>query len=77
MIPGIVEAVESILTKWDELDGKEVDLFKEFSFLTSQVISRSAFGSSYSEGKSIFNKIDQLAAFAAKYSQKIQLPFIR
>ncbi|KAL0921845.1 hypothetical protein M5K25_008958 [Dendrobium thyrsiflorum] len=76
MMPGIVAAVESILTKWDELDGKEVDLFKEFSILTSEVISKSAFGSSYSEGKIIFTKLDQLAAIVAKNSQTVQLPFL-
>ncbi|KAH0467435.1 hypothetical protein IEQ34_004673 [Dendrobium chrysotoxum] len=77
MIPAIVSSVESMLQKWVKFEGKEIDLFKEFCILTPEIISRTAFGSSYKEGKRIFIKIDELTAICARNFQAIQLPFFR
>ncbi|PKA53694.1 Cytochrome P450 734A1 [Apostasia shenzhenica] len=77
MIPAIVTGVEAMLTKWVELEGKEVDLFKEFSILASDIISRTAFDSSYSAEKDIFIKMDELTAIAARNFHIVRLPFVR
>ncbi|XP_020591128.1 cytochrome P450 CYP749A22-like [Phalaenopsis equestris] len=77
MIPAIVASVESMLQKLVEFEGKEIDFFTEFCILTSEIISRTAFGSNYVEGKEIFIKIDELTAIAARNFQAIRLPFFR
>lgn len=77
MIPAITASVEAMLQKWAKFEGKEIDFFKEFCILTSEIISRTAFGSNYVEGKDIFIQIDELAAIAARNFQAIRLPFFR
>ncbi|XP_039162915.1 cytochrome P450 CYP749A22-like [Eucalyptus grandis] len=53
MIPAMVDSVHTLLERWQKLEAKEVELFKEFATITSDVISRTAFGSSYMEGRKI------------------------
>lgn len=77
MIPAITASVEAMLQKWVDFEGKEIDFSKEFCILTSEIISRTAFGSNYVEGKDIFIKIDELTAIAARNFQAIRLPFFR
>ncbi|PKU84032.1 cytochrome P450 CYP749A22 [Dendrobium catenatum] len=77
MVPAIVDAVEAMLQKWVEYEGKEIDFFKEFCILTSEIISRTAFGSSYVEGKDVFIKVDELIEIAARNFQVVRLPFFR
>ncbi|RZC70297.1 hypothetical protein C5167_033433 [Papaver somniferum] len=54
MVPSMIAAVETMVEKWKMYEGKEIEVFEEFRILTSEVISRTAFGSSYAEGKNIF-----------------------
>ncbi|KAK3441655.1 hypothetical protein EUGRSUZ_B01987 [Eucalyptus grandis] len=54
MIPAMVDSVHALLDRWQKLEAKEVELFEEFAMITSDVISRTAFGSSYIEGREIF-----------------------
>lgn len=77
MIPAIVTSVEDMLQKWKDYEGKEIDLFKEFHVLTSDVISRTAFSSSYKEGKDIFTKIDKLITLIARNAQTVKSPLLR
>ncbi|KAJ6858942.1 hypothetical protein NC652_041291 [Populus alba x Populus x berolinensis] len=51
MIPDMIASVEVMLKRWRNHEGKEIDAFQEFKVLTSEVISRTAFGSSYLEGQ--------------------------
>ncbi|XP_052880654.1 cytochrome P450 CYP749A22-like isoform X2 [Gossypium arboreum] len=53
MIPAMIASVGTMLEKWKDKEGKEMEVFQEFRFLTSEVISRTAFGSSYLEGEKI------------------------
>ncbi|PPD99737.1 hypothetical protein GOBAR_DD03209 [Gossypium barbadense] len=55
MIPAVVVSVETMLEKWKGREGKEMEVFQEFTLLTSEVISRTAFSSSYLEGEKIFD----------------------
>ncbi|KAK8948628.1 Cytochrome P450 734A1 [Platanthera zijinensis] len=77
MIPKVIASVESMLENWIKLDGKEVDFFKDFTILTSEIISRTSFGSSYIEGKEIFTKIDELTLIAARNFETVRLPLLR
>nr|ATG29999.1 CYP866A17 [Taxus chinensis] len=58
MIPTMVKSSADMLDEWSKLvlaGASELEVFKEFRNLTSDIIARTAFGSSYVEGKHIFN----------------------
>lgn len=77
MIPEMVMGVESMLERWKPLEGKEIEVYEEFSFLTSEVISRTAFGSSYLEGKNIFETMKKLTLLASRNFYKQAFPGIK
>ncbi|KAJ8771907.1 hypothetical protein K2173_027084 [Erythroxylum novogranatense] len=76
MIPEMVASVEMMLESWDKYHGKEIEVFEEFRRLTSEVISRTAFGSSYLEGQNIFDMISKLAVITQRNSFKFRIPGI-
>ncbi|KAK1425457.1 hypothetical protein QVD17_20809 [Tagetes erecta] len=76
MTPAMITSTEKMLAKWKEYDGKEIEVFQEFKILTSSVISKTAFGSSYLEGEKIFNMLMKLTINVSKNSHKIRLPII-
>lgn len=76
MVPNISSSVSGVLERWKDYDGKEIDVYKEFGLLTTEVISRTAFGSSYSEGKNIFEMVAKLTALTVKNKNKIRFPGI-
>ncbi|KAK7859810.1 cytochrome p450 cyp749a22 [Quercus suber] len=47
-----------------------------YSLLTSEVISRTAFGSSYLEGKNIFEMLMKLALISSRNTYKLRFPGI-
>ena len=78
MFPAMVESVEAMIERWEVLGAaKEIDVFKEFVLLSSEVISRTAFGSSYLEGKAIFENLDKLVALVSRNFLKQRIPGIR
>lgn len=74
MVPAMVESVEMMLKRWKETGSKEMEVYEEFRILSSEVISRTAFGSSYEDGKQVFQKLGELTMIAAKNLYKIRLP---
>ncbi|CAN0857615.1 Cytochrome P450 CYP749A22, partial [Linum grandiflorum] len=76
MIPAMVDSTEMMLQRWKSLVGKEVDVFEEFRFLTAQVISRTAFGTSYLEGEQLLYKLTKLAEIASASLFRIRIPGI-
>ncbi|XP_048137018.1 cytochrome P450 CYP749A22-like isoform X2 [Rhodamnia argentea] len=74
MAPAMVESVHTMLGRWKDQAGKEIEVFGEFRFLTCEVISRTAFGSSYVEGRNIFQMLTGLSSLTAKNSFNIRLP---
>ncbi|KAA8532862.1 hypothetical protein F0562_033021 [Nyssa sinensis] len=74
MIPAMIASVETMLERWRQYEGKELEVFEEFRILTSEVISRTAFGSSYLEGKDIFDMLMQLSIIMVRDAFKIKLP---
>lgn len=77
MIPDMVSSVEIMLEKWKEYEGKEIEVFEEFRILTSDIISKTAFGSSYMEGKNIFDMLMKLTLLVSKNAHKIRFPLMR
>lgn len=59
MIPAFYESCIEMISKWERLVSEkgssvEIDVWPYLEDVTSDVISRTAFGSSYEEGKRIF-----------------------
>lgn len=79
MIPDMITTSTAIMVeKWKKYDdGNEVEVFEEFRVLTSEVISRTAFGSSYMEGKSIFEMLIKLTLLLSRNVHRIRFPGIR
>ncbi|KAF8389901.1 hypothetical protein HHK36_024419 [Tetracentron sinense] len=76
MIPEMIASVEIMLERWKHHEGKEIEVFEEFRIMTSEVISRTAFGSSYLEGKNIFEMLMKLAFITSTNAYKIRFPGI-
>lgn len=76
MVPEMSSSVGVMLERWRAYEGKEIDVFKEFGLLTTEVISRTAFGSSYMEGKHVFEMMAQLTAITVRNVYKVKVPGI-
>lgn len=76
MIPAMIASVEVMLKRWRQHDGKEIDVFQEFKLLTSEIISRTAFGSSYLEGQHVFDMITRMGDIIVRNHYKITIPGI-
>ncbi|XAR55947.1 11-oxo-beta-amyrin 30-oxidase [Bertholletia excelsa] len=76
MLPAMIASAEMMLERWRHHDGKELEVFEEFKHLTAEVISRTAFGSSYLEGKNIFDMITMLGFIMYRNDLKISIPGI-
>ncbi|KAB2088416.1 hypothetical protein ES319_A04G174000v1 [Gossypium barbadense] len=76
MNPAVIASVETMLEKWKGREGEEIEVFNEFRLLTSEVISRTAFGSNYLEGKNIFDMLTKLAILFSRNYFKTPIPGI-
>lgn len=77
MIPVMIESTETMLERWKSHEGEEIEVYEEFRLLSSEVISKTAFGSSYLEGKKIFEMMAKLTLLASRNFYKLTLPGIR
>lgn len=73
----MITSAEVMLERWKIYEGKEMEVFEEFTLLTSEVISRTAFGSSYLEGKNIFEMLTKLTMITARNTYQLRIPVIR
>ncbi|EOY01606.1 Cytochrome P450 [Theobroma cacao] len=76
MTPAVIASVETMLERWKQFEGKEIDVFEDFRLLTSEVISRTAFGSSYLDGKKIFDMLLKLSVLTNRNLFKAKFPVI-
>lgn len=64
--------------KWEKLmaseESLEIDVWTDLQNLTADVISRTAFGSSYEEGRLVFELQKELIMLAIKSLQKVYIP---
>lgn len=78
MIPACYSSCNEMLTRWDNLisaeESVELNAWPELQNLTRDVISRTAFGSSYEEGKQIFELQEEQAELAIKFLQTVYIP---
>ena len=76
MIPAMITSVEVMLERWKNHEGKEIEVFEEFRLLTSELISRTAFGSSYLEGENIFQMLMKLTLLTSRNTHELKFPGI-
>ncbi|XP_051145505.1 cytochrome P450 CYP749A22-like [Andrographis paniculata] len=77
MVPDMSSSVARMLDDWKAYEGKEIDVFKEIGLLTTEIISRTAFASSYMEGKHIFEMVANLTKLTVQTVFKVRFPGIR
>ncbi|KAI8527469.1 hypothetical protein RHMOL_Rhmol12G0078000 [Rhododendron molle] len=76
MVPAMILSVEAMLERWRQHEGNEIEVYEEFRLLTSEVISRTAFGSCYLEGENMFRMLMKLGTIIARNILKIRFPGI-
>lgn len=81
MLPAFASCCADMVSRWEGLvaaadDGEpcEVDVWPEMQRLTGDVISRVAFGSSYLEGRRIFELQEEQVHLAMLVANKIHIP---
>ncbi|XP_030460941.1 cytochrome P450 72A397-like isoform X1 [Syzygium oleosum] len=78
MLPAFYSSCTGMVDRWEKLVSVErsceVDVWVDLQNLTCDVISRTAFGSSFEEGKRIFILQKEQAQLAIKFLQSIYIP---
>ncbi|KAJ8638995.1 hypothetical protein MRB53_015689 [Persea americana] len=81
MLPAFSTSCSEMVKKWEMLIGSkesyELDVWPELQNLTADVISRAAFGSSYNEGKRIFQLQSEQTLLVSKAIRTIYIPGFR
>ena len=77
MFPDMIASAEAMVDRWKRHEGNEIEVLEEFRLLTSEVISRTAFGSSYLEGKKIFEMLMRLSSIIVRNLFGIRFPGMR
>ncbi|GAB4850102.1 hypothetical protein Ancab_029401 [Ancistrocladus abbreviatus] len=80
MVPIVGKSVATMVDKWSDMSnsGKvEIEVSEWFQNLTEEVITRTIFGSSYEDGKAIYQLQAQQIVFAAESFQKVFIPGYR
>ncbi|PRQ30802.1 putative 11-oxo-beta-amyrin 30-oxidase [Rosa chinensis] len=79
MFPAFHESCDDMIKEWESSVSKrdsscELDVFPSLQHLTADVISRTAFGSSYQEGRKIFELLKEQTGYALKAVHTIYIP---
>ncbi|XP_054817102.1 cytochrome P450 72A397-like [Prosopis cineraria] len=82
MMPTFYQSCSEMINEWEKmlspLDGTcEMDVWPWLKNLTKDVISRAAFGSSYEEGRQIFDLLTEQAELVMNNLQRYYIPFWR
>ncbi|CAN1794903.1 Cytochrome P450 CYP749A22 [Linum perenne] len=77
MVPGMIASVEMMLERWKDCDGKEIEVHEEFKILSSEVISRTAFGTSFEEGRHIFYMLEKIVKLFETNNFNLKLSILK
>jgi len=77
MLPTFFECCDDMISKWEVMlsseEKCEIDVWPFLQNLTCDIISRTAFGSSYEEGREIFELLKEQAGLVMR-SRKVYIP---
>ncbi|CAO2833264.1 unnamed protein product [Amaranthus hypochondriacus] len=78
MIPAMWESLNEMIKEWEDLTSKrgscEIEVWSSLQKLSADMISRAAFGSSYQEGKTIFDLITQQIKIVIPVFNSVYIP---
>ncbi|KAM5586436.1 cytochrome P450 CYP72A219 [Rosa sericea] len=79
MLPAFHKSCDEMIKEWESLASKEgssclLDVWTSLQHLTADVISRTAFGSSYQEGRKIFELIKEQIVLVINTLQSVHIP---
>lgn len=78
MLPAFYLSCGDMLSKWEKIvsseGSSEVDVWPYLQTLTSDAISRTAFGSNYEEGRKIFELQTELAKLLMQGQNSVYVP---
>ncbi|CAN0916601.1 Cytochrome P450 CYP749A22 [Linum grandiflorum] len=74
MVPAMIASIEMMLERWERRKSIEIDAFQEFKILTSEIISRTAFGSSYWEGHKVFELLTKMVSIIFRNEYSVRIP---
>lgn len=78
MVPAMFTSSSELMSRWEKLVGsegsREIDVWPELENFTSDVISRTAFGSSFREGMKIFQLQKEQAQLFIKAANSVYFP---
>ncbi|KAH7651917.1 11-oxo-beta-amyrin 30-oxidase protein [Dioscorea alata] len=78
MVPSFSTSLDELIRRWDKMipdEGSlELDVFPELQNLTKDVISRTAFGSNYEEGRKIFQFLTEQTQLFLQAIQSVYIP---
>ncbi|XP_030937765.1 cytochrome P450 CYP72A219-like [Quercus lobata] len=81
MLPAFYQSCIDMISQWERLTSEngscELDIWPYLENMSSDVISRTAFGSSYKEGRRIFELQKEQAQLFVKVSQSVYFPGLR
>lgn len=82
MIPAFYESCIEMISKWERLVSEqgssiEIDVWPYLEDVTSNAVSRTAFGSSYEEGKRIFELQEEQGRRVVKALEMAFIPGMR
>ena len=78
MVPAFDLSSSEMVSKWEKLVKEsgscEVDVWPDFQNMTADVISRTAFGSSYQEGRTMFQLQREQAKLVMETIRSVYIP---
>ncbi|TQD90507.1 hypothetical protein C1H46_023945 [Malus baccata] len=80
LIPVMATSIVDMMEKWSVMSSSgevEIEVSEWFQNLTEDIITRTAFGSSYEDGKAVFRLQAQQMAFVTEAFQKVSIPGYR